>query len=127
MYIDTKMLPNDLNSSEFTEHWKQLTSQGILVTDSTKNINTVPGTTTDGLWSQINKTNTYIPVDPLEQKMIQMEMQMELVKLDVKLMRLKILSLEGKFTQEEIANIRKMLMSEDEASRTVAESIIENA
>jgi hypothetical protein len=42
-------------------------------------------------------------------------------------MRLKILGLEGKFTQEEISNIRKMLMSEDEASRTLADSIIENA
>jgi hypothetical protein len=35
--------------------------------------------------------------------------------------------MEGKFTQEEISNIRKMLMSNDEASITVADSIIENA
>jgi hypothetical protein len=35
--------------------------------------------------------------------------------------------MEGKFTQEEVANIRKMIMSEDEASRTLADSIIENA
>jgi hypothetical protein len=34
--------------------------------------------------------------------------------------------LEGKFTKEEVSNIRKMLMSEDEASRTLADSIIEN-
>ena len=42
-------------------------------------------------------------------------------------MRLKILALEGKFTQEEVTNIRKMIMSEDESSRTLADSIIENA
>jgi hypothetical protein len=42
-------------------------------------------------------------------------------------MRLKILGIEGKFTQEEMSNIKKMLMSEDEASRTLADSIIENA
>jgi hypothetical protein len=35
--------------------------------------------------------------------------------------------MEGKFSQEEVINIRKMLISEDEASRTLAESIIENA
>ena len=42
-------------------------------------------------------------------------------------MRLKLLAIEGKFTQEEVANIRKMIMSEDEAARTLAESIIQNA
>jgi hypothetical protein len=35
--------------------------------------------------------------------------------------------MEGKFTQDEVTNIRKMLISEDESSRTLAESIIENA
>jgi hypothetical protein len=35
--------------------------------------------------------------------------------------------MEGKFTQEEVSNIRKMLMSEDEASKTLASTIIENA
>lgn len=45
----------------------------------------------------------------------------------IKLLRLKIHALEGKFTQEEVANIRKMIMSEDEGSRTLADSIIENA
>jgi hypothetical protein len=35
--------------------------------------------------------------------------------------------MEGKFTQEEISNIKKMFMSEDKAARTLADSIIENA
>ena len=44
-----------------------------------------------------------------------------------KMMKLKLLALEGKFTQEEVVNIRKMIMSEDEAARTLADSIIQNA
>ena len=84
---------------------------------------TISTTTTDGLWSQItaNDANVYkTPTALLEERMDKLE-------LDNKLLRLKILGLEGKFTQEEISNIRKMLMSNDEASITVADSIIENA
>ena len=49
------------------------------------------------------------------------------LELDNKCLRLKMLKMEGKFTQDEVTNIRKMLISEDESSRTLAESIIENA
>jgi hypothetical protein len=42
-------------------------------------------------------------------------------------MLLRILHLEGRFDKEEVSNLRKMIMSEDQASRTLAESIIENA
>ena len=79
-------------------------------------------TSTDGLWSQIteNDKNVYrSPTTLLEKRMDKLE-------LDNKLLRLKILGMEGKFTQEEIINIRKMMMSKDEASKTLAESIIEN-
>ena len=44
-----------------------------------------------------------------------------------KLMKLSLLALEGKFDKDEISNIRQMLMSEDEASRTLADTIIQNA
>jgi hypothetical protein len=81
-------------------------------------------TSTDGLWSQItngDNMNVYrSPTTLLEERMDKLE-------LDNKLLRLKILGMEGKFTQEEIINIRKMMMSKDEASMTLAESIIENA
>lgn len=80
-------------------------------------------TSTEGLWAQIttNNANVYkTPTALLEERMDKLE-------LDNKLLRLKILGMEGKFTQEEISNIRKMLMSNDEASITVADSIIENA
>ena len=84
---------------------------------------TISTTTAEGLWSQItaDDANVYkTPTALLEERMDKLE-------LDNKLLRLKILGMEGKFTQEEISNIRKMLMSQDEASKTVAESIIENA
>ena len=102
-------------------------AQGILVNDPTKVINTIPGNATtitgDGIFSQMN--NIYD--DPFAKKMEDLEKQLKSLKLDSLLMKLKILSLEGKFTQEEVTNIRKMLMSEDEASRTLANTIIENA
>ena len=84
---------------------------------------TIGTTTANGLWSQIttNNSNVYkTPTALLEERMDKLE-------LDNKLLRLKILGMEGKFTQEEISNIRKMLMSNDEASVTLADSIIENA
>jgi hypothetical protein len=80
-------------------------------------------TSTDGLWSQIteNDKNVYrSPTTLLEERMDKLE-------LDNKLLRLKMLGMEGKFTQEEVSNIRKMIMSEDNAAKTLADSIIENA
>jgi hypothetical protein len=103
--------------------YSRLTPQGILVTDPTKVINTLPGSTItgNGIFDQMTTTDTYRdPIADLYARITKLE-------LNEKLLRLKILGLEDKFTQEEISNIRKMLMSEDEASRTLADSIIENA
>lgn len=86
--------------------------QGIIVNDPTKVIGITPSTNT-----------TYYAGSEVEKLQKQLDDQ----ALTIKLMTLKILCIEGKFTQEEISNIRKMLMSEDEASRTLANSIIENA
>ena len=83
-------------------------------------------TTTEGIWSQINANSTN-PWSNTTDRLDELEKQIELVKLDNKLLRLKMLSMEGKFTAEEVTNIRKMLMSNDEASKTLADSIIENA
>lgn len=98
--------------------------QSVLINDPTQVINTIPNTAHNGqgLWSQINSsgntlrdpyTDLYARIDKLER--------------NEKLLRLKILGLEGKFDKEEVANLRKMIMSEDEAARTLADSIIENA
>lgn len=49
------------------------------------------------------------------------------LRIENKLMKLDFLALKGKFDKDEITNIRQMLLSEDEASRTLADTIIENA
>jgi hypothetical protein len=105
--------------------------QSVLVNNPSEVINTSPYTHNgQGLWSQIQpgSTNPYNSgIDPYETEIEKLQKQLDSHAVTIKLMRLKILSLEGKFTQEEVANIRKMIMSEDEASRTLADSIIENA
>ena len=77
---------------------------------------------------QLRNTGPFTTVDNAMSNPIE-EIKSRLKKLETenKFLRLKILSMEGKFTQEEVANIRKMLISEDESSRTLAESIIDNA
>jgi hypothetical protein len=115
--------------STFTD---RLSTTDVLGYDPTRIINTIPGSTADGLFSQINSTgNTYLgnsPFnDPWENPMKEIEERIKKLETDNKFLRLKILSMEGKFTQEEVINIRKMLMAEDESSRTLAESIIENS
>jgi hypothetical protein len=97
---------------------------GIFVDDPTKVINTVPNST----GSYNTTTGPFTPFnDPWENPMKEIELRIKKLEVENKFLRLKILSIEGKFSQEEVTNIRKMLISEDEASRTVAESIIDNA
>jgi hypothetical protein len=100
---------------------------GMLVNDPTKVINTIPGqtmtTTSDGIFSRMNT----VLEDPWLSPLKVIEDRITKLETENKFLRLKILSIEGKFTQEEVTNIRKMLMSEDESSRTLAESIIDNA
>jgi hypothetical protein len=101
--------------------------QGIYVSDPNKVINTIPGqtmtTTGDGIFSRMSTVLEDPWISPLK------AIQDRITKLETenKFLRLKILSIEGKFTQEEVTSIRKMLISEDEASRTLANTIIENA
>ena len=133
MYIDPNSLPEDITAQDCINHYK---AYGMLVNDPTKTINTLPPntntttTTGNGLWSQIKPTQHPYKgsiEDPWEKRLRLMEEEMAVVRTELKLSRLKILALEGKFTQEEVANIRKMLMSKDEASITLADTIIDNA
>lgn len=108
--------------------------QSVLINDPTAVINTIPNSTThngQGLWSQIQPGSSgpfNTPyTDPYESRLLDLANQVQAQELTIKLLRLKLLAFEGKFTQEEVANIRKMIMSEDEAARTLADSIIENA
>lgn len=111
MYIDTNSLPEDITAQDCINYYK---TYGMIAKNPTK------------VFSKY--TSCIDPIqDPLETRLIEMEKQMELVKIDLKLSRLKILALEGKFTQDEITNIRKMILSQDEGSRVLADSIMENA
>lgn len=49
------------------------------------------------------------------------------VRLENKCLQVRILVLEGVFTKEEGKNLRSMLLSNDEASVTLANTILENA
>lgn len=79
--------------------------------------------TRDGLFNIITTTGN----DTYETASHKMDKRLNKLELDIKMLRLKLLHLENKFTKDEVTNIRKMLMSEDEASRTLADTIIENA
>lgn len=131
MYVDINSLPEDYNAEEVLNNWKKHQAMGIVVNDPTKVINTLPGNTSgNGLFDQLHNGGNYSQPyyeDPILTRMEEMQKQLDLVKIELKFSRLKILSLEGKFSQEEVTNIRKMIMSEDEASRTLADTIIENA
>ena len=114
------------NEDDFRDAFaKEMYKRSSITTSDQTPISTkrTPGSMADGLWSQIteNHKNVYrSPTTLLEERMDKLE-------LDNKLLRLKMLGMEGKFTQEEVSNIRKMIMSEDNAAKTLAESIIENA
>jgi hypothetical protein len=129
MRIDTNLLPEDFNAEDFIKEWKL--DREITVMDPTKSLvnHTITSTPGNGLWNQITtgSLSNYPVTDPLEDRLKEVEKSIELIRLENKLLRLKILSMEGKFTQEEVTNIRKMLMSEDEASLNLANTIIENA
>jgi hypothetical protein len=101
--------------------------QGIYVSDPNKTINTIPGNTnisTNGIWEQLQSTPPSVTSTSTLSEILG---RLERLELENKFLRLKIASMEGKFNQEEVSNIRKMLMSEDDASVLLANTIIENA
>jgi hypothetical protein len=111
--------------SKFTD---RLATKGVVINDP--HTGTLAVDTSNGIWSQLQSGigNTYhSAIDPFEDNVLKLEKKIQTLELQYTLLRLKVLGMEGKFTQEEVANIRKMIMSEDEASRTLADSIIENA
>lgn len=92
---------------------------GVLVNDPNRVINTVPPSHANTVLGGSYNTKAYDPISDLSAEIKQL-------KTTQKLMLLRILHLEGRFDKEEVSNLRKMIMSDDEASRTLAESIIEN-
>lgn len=96
---------------------------GMVVNDPTKVINTIPGNT-NGTWEPLQGISPSVTVTSTLSEILG---RLERLELENKFLRLKIACMEGKFTQEEVTNIRKMMMSQDEASVVLANTIIENA
>jgi hypothetical protein len=109
------------------------TPKGVVINNPyTGTLNSDKDISIDDIWKkmqQASHSNTYFdPIsNSLEDNFVKLEKKMQALELQYTLLKLKVLGMEGKFTQEEVTNIRKMIMSEDEASRTLANSIIENA
>jgi hypothetical protein len=102
-------------------------ADGTLVQDPTRVINTIPDLNSNA-YHQGGVFSTSTPFnDPWENPMKEIQERMDKLELENRFLRLKILGMEGKFSQDEIKNIRAMLMSNDEASITLAETIIETA
>jgi len=105
-------------------------ADGTLIQDPTKVVNIIPTitstSTANGIWGQLNHT-TVTDSEPYVDHITVIRSRIEKLELTNRLLKLKILQLEGTFTKEEVINIRAMLMSNDEASITLADSIIENA
>jgi hypothetical protein len=101
--------------------------QGIYVADPTKVINTTTTTDNtvigDGMWSQSTLTDSHPYDDPIRL----IRSRLDKLETQNKFLKLKILEIEGKFSKEEIINLRAMLTSNDEASITLADTIIETA
>jgi hypothetical protein len=77
----------------------------------------------NNLWNKITSINKNVYTPPTEVLLNRIEK----LELQNKFLSLSILRLEGKFTQEEVNNIKSMLTSNDEASIILADTIIENA
>ena len=107
------------------EHTQQI--QGIYVADPAKVINTTTTTDNtfigDGMWGQSIVTDS----DPYEDPIKLIRSRLDKLETQNKFLKLKILEIEGKFSKEEIINLRTMLTSNDEASITLADTIIETA
>jgi|694.fasta_scaffold30048_18 hypothetical protein len=112
--------------SKFTDKLK--IAGGMYIKDPNKVIATNPAnsynTRLNGIWNQIQDATPSITSTSTLSEILG---RLERLELENKFLRLKIASMEGKFSQEEVTNIRKMMMSADEASVLLANTIIENA
>lgn len=115
--IDLNSLPETLDPKKLIAMMKQHGTMPIYTNDT----NPYVGGVGQGIFSQIkNSKNSYEPTKSTWELI-------EEIKLENKILHIKILVLEGVFTKEEGNNIKAMLTSNDEASITLAETILENA
>jgi hypothetical protein len=96
-----------------------------LIIGESKVIFSDPSTTLSSSMHSVWDTITSKGVS-LQETLDALSNEINTLRIENKLMRLNLFAIAGKFDEDEINNIRQMLLSEDEASRTLAESIIEN-
>ena len=113
--LDLNSLPeSNWDPKELIAMMKQQKAMPIYTTDT----NTYVGDVTQNVWSQMD--NPYRPIKSTWELI-------EEIKLENKILHIRLLVLEGVFTKEEGDNLKAMLTSNDEASVTLAETILENA
>ena len=129
MFQNTNTTIPHVNDDTFRDAWAKAMHQGTIKNSPGVTITSNSTGTSNGLWNQINSTGSVynIEPDPFEIRMIELEKNMELVQTELSLMQLRLLLAENKFSKQEIDNMRDMILSKDEASITLAKTIIENA
>lgn len=119
--FDLNSTPEPLDPKELINMMRQ--HPAIPIDSTVYNSSTVtPASYAQGIWSQINEKTTYFDPNAQHKSVLQRMDELELAN---KLLRVEIQVLKGKFTEEEGNNIKAMLTSNDEASITVAETILE--
>jgi len=115
--IDLNSLPeSNWDPKELIAMMKQQKTMPIYTTDTNTYVGGI--TPSSSIWGQ-----TENPYRPLKSTWDLIEE----IKLENKILGIRLLVLEGVFTKEEGDNIKAMLTSNDEASVTLAETILENA
>jgi hypothetical protein len=113
-------------SDQWLNNWQDLLQKGgIQPIDPLQQMNVTTTNSNAIFGGVINDGSTYS--EPWTDPIVLVKTRLDKLELQNKFLKLKILQLEGTFTKEEVANIRAMLTSNDEASITLADSIIENA
>lgn len=110
--------------SRINPYYGQL-NQSVYVGDPTKQINLqqANGTTTSSIW---NNSAAEGVINVLQLELGNLRTSLETITKENTFLKLRLLKLEGKFTDQEISNIKDMLNSNDEASITVAHEILNN-
>lgn len=104
-------------------------NQAVYVGDPTKQINlqqanTTTQTMSTGWNGHMSQSTSLINVLQLEIQNLKTDLE-KAVKENISF-KLRLLKLEGKFTEQELNNIKDMLNSNDEASITLAHEILNN-
>lgn len=122
------MKPNSNHKYDLMDQLNQISRTGMYVTDPTKVINIIPthtSTSNNMFGGVLNNAST--DPDSYEDPIKLIRSRLDKLETQNKFLKLKILEIEGKFSKEEIINLRAMLTSNDEASITLADTIIETA